>query len=607
MGILSAVFAEALAVAVDVAGVLGAVAEWRVEELHDPAFGIGEARYGALERGDAAVAVAAGEHGPGLGYGVDAAALALARAERTPVREVAAAVPLAVPGALDGLDAAARSARERGGRGRVEIAHEALGGVGEELREPHALAAHGVKAVAPVAAAHEQQPVGTKAAAQHALERRGRVREHAQLLRSRGGCLVARLLVLREHGRAYAAHALGEYGLVVGGIEVFAQRPRQPDEVVGDARAHALVGRARVPPVHDVALGVLVRAGVNYALARDAGVDAQEVCRILELVAESESAAALVYRGAGEHAARERLIYRPAAAHVLVERGVGRVDADAPAQARKVLAHTAQLARGGLGLGERAQRIARAAAAGDDERVGARERHGKAGREPLAHLAGGFAGEVRALVTGPTERLGGKRRGKAHARARVLGVQHAAVEPRRDEGRVSGLGAEPQPRVPAHIARRALYYQHPRRGLLGHKSGHARAELLPARPAEAEGHTAVYAVLRGEQAHGRAVAHCFERLRAVCRALVADPGVYALFAGVVRPHVAEAAVRGDVAEAAVRHGQRPGAARQSAAHGEGKFAVRVSVSDVTAAPRRPGAARGGLFAPCAAPNRAVGL
>ena len=105
-----------------------------------------------------------------------------------------------------------------------------------------------------------------------------------------------------------------QHGRVAGGFDEVDDGVGQPEQIVGDARAHA-APRRRMPPVLHVAFDELARGGAQQVLARDAGVATLKRHHILELVAETIGAAQLIERGARPDAARERLIEQPAIQH----------------------------------------------------------------------------------------------------------------------------------------------------------------------------------------------------------------------------------------------------------------------------------------------------
>ncbi len=137
--------------------------------------------------------------------------------------------------------------------------------------------------------------------------------------------LVAAVLVFFEGRGVEIGPQLVQQGALARLFDVFADRPGQPEQVVRAARAHAAVRLALVPPVHDVALLVLVGAGGEDALPRRGGGDGQEVHRVLQLVAEAVGPAALVDGSARQQAAGQGLVDGPAV-HIAVELRMGRLD-----------------------------------------------------------------------------------------------------------------------------------------------------------------------------------------------------------------------------------------------------------------------------------------
>jgi hypothetical protein len=150
----------------------------------------------------------------------------------------------------------------------VEQIGEAVRRVGEKEAQPDALAADTVKAVVPVTRADLQQTVVSPAAPPDALQRAHGVLEDAAGLprgRERG---IALALVFRELRRGEPRRPLRAEGSVARFLHIFNQRPRQPEQIVRNARAHAaLAPRVRVPPVADVALGKLMRTATQDLLA----------------------------------------------------------------------------------------------------------------------------------------------------------------------------------------------------------------------------------------------------------------------------------------------------------------------------------------------------
>ena len=178
-----------------------------------------------------------------------------------------------------------------------------------------------------------------EAARDAAFKRRLRVVEYAGLLSGWLRRLVSVALRRVEERRVYIIFFKLTYIRVPGSLDIFAQRPDQPQQIVGAAGADALVAvRVRVPPVHDVALDILVTAGVEDALARVNGADEQKIHAVLKLIAEADRAAALVQTAAPLKAAGDGLICAPAA-EIAVERLAHAVHGEAPEQRVPIAVH----------------------------------------------------------------------------------------------------------------------------------------------------------------------------------------------------------------------------------------------------------------------------
>src|SRR5918994_5263892 len=111
--------------------------------------------------------------------------------------------------------------------------------------------------------------------------------------------------------------------MVAGRDHVVIHNVRQPGEVVRESGAHA-ASALRMPPVLNVALEKLAGRGPEYVLPRHYRLGVHECHHILKLVAEAVSAAALIERRAGPHAAGERLVQRPTVDH-RIEGGLRRL------------------------------------------------------------------------------------------------------------------------------------------------------------------------------------------------------------------------------------------------------------------------------------------
>ena len=106
VGVLPAILAQTRRVGLDIARIVCGAVEGRREQLHQPVAAADQLRVDRRHRAQRALAGSrgAGYHGPGLSDGVDAALIARDRSQRGAVVEIAAPVPIPVPGfALDGL------------------------------------------------------------------------------------------------------------------------------------------------------------------------------------------------------------------------------------------------------------------------------------------------------------------------------------------------------------------------------------------------------------------------------------------------------------------------------------------------------------------------
>ena len=315
--VLAAVLADAGRIAADVAGIrLGAV-EGRGEQ-EDEALGTAhQVRADRVERLlGAARRREAGEDRPRLRERIDAAFLVLCRAERRAVVEVAAPIPLAVPGELQhrteacDLSSIVLGAPDVTAR-RAQIG-EAPEHVAEEEPEPHALAAavasDPVHAVVPIAAPHERQAVRPG---------RDRVvdRPHAMLeerrRRGRAPRKLVRLRLLRvEQAPLEERDALVPQRDVAGHGHVARSGVGEPQEIVGAACARATPGRW-MPPVLHVALDELSLGGAQQVLAPERRRREAERHDVLKLVAEAERTARLIVSAARPHPRAERLMEEP--------------------------------------------------------------------------------------------------------------------------------------------------------------------------------------------------------------------------------------------------------------------------------------------------------
>src|SRR6266536_1919639 len=83
--------------------------------------------------------------------------------------------------------------------------------------------------------------------------------------------------------------------------------------------------RGRVPPMLDVAFAELVRGGAQQMLAGQRRLSVDQRHHILQLIAETISAAGLIKSAAPPKPAAQRLVQKPAISHQ-VDRWVGGFD-----------------------------------------------------------------------------------------------------------------------------------------------------------------------------------------------------------------------------------------------------------------------------------------
>ena len=119
-------------------------------------------------------------------------------------------------------------------------------------------------------------------------------------------------------------------GLVAGGRHIVRDDKRQPQQIIGEARAHAAT-RRRMPPVQHIPGFELVPRGLQDVLAGEVrrGVDQRH--HVLQLIAKAERAAGLIERRAPPHPARKRLVEQPAVQQE-IHRRIRRLHLDRPQQ-----------------------------------------------------------------------------------------------------------------------------------------------------------------------------------------------------------------------------------------------------------------------------------
>ena len=329
--VLAAVLAHAGEVALDIAGLEGGLVERRGEQRDHARISPHELRSHSVH---GALGVRrrrrAGEHGPALRDGVDAALGQLRGAERRAVVEVGAPVPVSVPRLLEhGLEPLAFAPPAVGsggvaarGHDRAEIAQN----LRHEPAEPHALAAAAVPdtvhAVVPVAGADQRQAVG--APGEPALDRANAVLVERRAFGRHLRLAVVFQLPRLELGCLQERHLHVQHGAITRGGHVMGPRVGQPQHVVGAPRAHA-AARVRVPPVLHVAREELAGGAAEQVLAIQVGPCEAERHHVLELVAEAVRAAGLEEARPPPEPRADRLVEEPAV-HDQVERVVRRFD-----------------------------------------------------------------------------------------------------------------------------------------------------------------------------------------------------------------------------------------------------------------------------------------
>ena len=494
MGVLPAVFPEAGAAGPDIAGVAPLVGKGRVEELCEAVRLVPQpVEAGAQGRAHAGAVRAGAEGRPALGDGVDGAGRGARRAERRAVAPPAPEIPGAVPGVL-------RRLREAGSglaQGLCALPAQALekrrkapGGAREEPGEPYALAADLVHAVVPVAGAGKHKAVGPRAPYHRSLQRPAGVLEDR--VRLPGGLrreIAVRLVVPQGRGSEPGGRLTAEVR-VAGLLHILAQRPGQPQQIVRAAGTHPSGRAVRrfVPPVEHVAFFKLPRAAGEDVAFRPAGVDEQDVHRVLELVPEAVGPAALVEARAAHEAAGQRLIGGPAV-HEAVQRRVGRLYPH-PAQGRAPeVTDTDELLPRALRVGKLAQDGLVLAAADQHGPPAALPQRSEAGRGVRAGFAVKAAQKPGRAAAGEAGELFARKRPEGNARPRGAGIfRGEAAVFRRCQGEADVLRVrrhgEGQP--PADIRPlAAVDEQHPGLQVPGDEGGDGGALRLPAGPAEA--------------------------------------------------------------------------------------------------------------------------
>src|SRR3546814_607733 len=288
----------------------------------------------------------AGDHAPRLGDGVAAAFVAFVRTQRRAVVVVAAAVPLAVP-------AAVVPALAHGGRGllparravllaaSLRIWRERVDGGAQEPAQPRTLApalfADAVHAVVPVAGTEQRQVVRTQR--QAGVDGARAVFVQAGVGVGGGRPVVGFVHAWFEFGSFDEGLARVEHRGVAGRVHVVAGNERQPQAVVGHARADALAAR-RQPPVLHIAFLELAPGRAQQLRAGFIGFGDAGRHHVLQLVAETVGTAGLVVGGARPHPAAQRPVQQPAVEQA-VHAAIGR--APLPGAEDRSEEHTSEL------------------------------------------------------------------------------------------------------------------------------------------------------------------------------------------------------------------------------------------------------------------------
>ena len=304
VGVLRAVLPDSRRIGRDVARIEVRAVEGRREQLDDPQLLVHKLMPRGVHGRPAARRIQSGQHRPGLGDGVDAAAAGFVASKGAPIVRIGPQIPLAVP-AL-GLHCGAHALVQRcepcairGVRRNPGVIRRADR---QKLAQPHALApalrAHAVHSVVPVAASHLAQAVLAEI-------RRPTEGAHAVLVQAGafGGRLhlgVNILPILRQLHLLQKGCAVLQHRLVPGDAHVLRRHVGQKQQIVRDARAHAGVGL--VPPVQHVARGELPRRAVQQMPPHALRLLVDEGQHVLQLVAEAVGPARLVQPRASKDA-----------------------------------------------------------------------------------------------------------------------------------------------------------------------------------------------------------------------------------------------------------------------------------------------------------------
>ena len=272
-------------------------------------------------------------HRPALRQGIDLTFRIRPGAERFPIIEVGAPVPLAVPGVLfDVFLQLLRLGEAAFGEGVVVSRPRQF----RELREhvvkkecqPDTFAApiipHLVHAVVPIARTDQGQAV--LAEFQTVLDG-----AHAMFIKRGRFLRAVRQIVIRfllrhdrpgfEKGNLFVEHT----GVRDTG-DVTAGDVRQPEIVVGNMCADA-AARRRMPPVLHVAFAELMRGGTKQMFPGESWLSMHQRHHILQLIAEPVGSAGLIKSRSSPEPGAQGLIQEPAVRHH-IHGGIGRIHVD---------------------------------------------------------------------------------------------------------------------------------------------------------------------------------------------------------------------------------------------------------------------------------------
>ena len=317
MGVLRAVFPHAGRIVPDIARVDPFSPEGRGEQLDDSRSFIRQPLPRGVHRPGAARLVQTGQHGPGLGDGVDGAFRAARAAQWRAVVHERPQIPASVP--AFGFDGRAHPPGKTSQPNAVSffLNHPriALRAHGQEFAQPDALAApvcpDSVHAVVPVPRAHPRKPALSD-------RRSPSERPHTvfmQAARHRAGPhLAVEILRAFRDGRVLQiGNLLPQDARVPGMAHVGRRREGQEQQIVGNAGAHA--GERFVPPMQHIPGLKLPRGAAQDMLPRPVRIEMQRRKHVLQLIAEAVSAAGLTEPGPPADSGGQDLVRQPQIHH----------------------------------------------------------------------------------------------------------------------------------------------------------------------------------------------------------------------------------------------------------------------------------------------------